>query len=288
MNRRRFLQITAAAALGGRAAGAKGAADWRGRAFGAEVAVSGLPETARAALLAEIAAIEATFSLYRESELTRLNAAGRGPGSAQMRAVLALAGRVHAATGGAFDPTVGRLWAARAARAPEAEARAAIGFARVEIGREIRLGPGQALTLNGVVQGYAADRVAALLEAAGAGPCLIDMGEFVGLGGRFRLGVEDPAAGLLGAREIGAGAPRAIATSSPGAMRLGAGGHILGPQGQTPRWSTVAVEGGGAALCDAASTGFVLMEAGEIARARDALGLGTVTLIDAAGDLVTL
>lgn len=285
MKRRRFLQIAAASTL----AGGRAQADtWRGRAFGAEVSITlpgrlPLPEVQR-----EIAAIEASFSLYRDSELTRLNAAGRGPGSHRMREVLRLACEVHRATGGAFDPTVQPLWQALAAGCDGTVERLKIGFEQVALEGEITLGTDQAMTLNGIVQGYAADRIAALLRARGLGDCLIDMGEFVAVDGRFELGIEDPRAGVLAMRHIGRGTDRALATSSPGALALPGGSHILGPRGEAPRWSTVTVGAESAALADAASTAFVLMERAAILSARDELGLGAVTLVDFDGNLFTV
>lgn len=282
MKRRRFLQICAGAALAGQPATAS---EWRGEAFGADVSLKLAGEAPMAAVLAEIAAIEASFSLYRDSEITRLNAAGRGPGSDRMRTVLACAAQVHAATGGTFDPTVQPLWQALARGEGGRAERASIGFDRIEIASEIRLGTGQGLTLNGIVQGYAADRIAALLAKAGLTDCLIDMGEQAAIGGPYRLGIEDPAAGMLGTRTIGSGGPRAMATSSPAALPLPGGSHILGPRGEAPHWSTVSVEGESAMLCDAASTAFVLMAAPAIEKARAELGLGAVTLIDFDGNL---
>lgn len=285
MKRRRFLQIFAASAVVGRAAQAE---TWRGRAFGADIALTLPGRVPMQAVLAEIAAIEACFSLFQPSELVALNATGRGPGSTRMREVLALSGQVHAATSGAFDPTVQPLWAALAAGRSGAAERGKIGLQRVEIGDEIILREGQELTLNGIVQGYAADRIAALLAREDVPECLVDMGEFVGLGGPWPLGIEDPQAGLIGRRRIGQGADRALATSSPAALPLAGGSHILGPNGAPPLWSTATVGAPTAALADAASTAFVLMERGAIVRAKTKLGLGAVTLVDFEGNLQTL
>lgn len=278
MRRRRFLTIMAA----GLCPVPGKAQDWQGRAFGADVSLRIAGAAPMDAVLAEIAVIEATFSLFGPSELVRLNRDGAVRPSDRMREVLDLCGRVHAATDGCFDPTVQPLWRALADGGDTIAARSAIGFARIDIGQEVRLHPGQALTLNGIVQGYAADRVAAILAAHGLTECLIDMGEFAALGGPYRLAVEDPAAGRIGTRTLAS--HRAMATSSPGAQWLPGGSHILGPRAEAPRWSTVSVEGPSAALADAASTAFVLMEDADIRRARDRLGLGAVLLVDAAGD----
>jgi len=285
MKRRRFLQIATAAALAG---GRAQAETWRGQAFGADVSITLPGPVPLAEVRREIAAIEATFSLHRASELTRLNAAGRGPGSARMRAVLALARRVQAATLGAFDPTVQPLWQALAEGRDGSAESFKIGFERIEEDDEIRLGQGQAMTLNGIVQGYAADRIAALLQTRGLGDCLVDMGEFVALDGPFALGIEDPQAGRVAMRHIGRGTDRALATSSPTALALPGGSHILGPHGEVPRWSTVTVGAESAALADAASTAFVLMERAAIFTAKNQLGLGAVTLIDFDGNLETV
>ena len=55
----------------------------------------------------------------------------------------------------------------------------------------------------------------------------------------------------------------ALATSAPFGTRIGPAGdraHILGPQGQPPRWALVSVSADSAALADALSTAAVLME----------------------------
>ena len=161
-----------------------------------------------------------------------------------------------------------------------------VGWNRVRLGQGVTLGPGQALTLNGIAQGYAADRVRDVLGAAGYGPALIDMGEFAAIGGSFRLAIEDPDLGRIGMRSLTGGA---IATSSPAAMRVGGAFHILGPQGQSARWSTVSVQAESAALADGLSTAFCLMDATAIRETRALLsGVGPVLAVDMAGDVVTI
>ncbi|MBC7143848.1 MAG: FAD:protein FMN transferase [Thioclava marina] len=283
MKRRRFLQISAVAALAGHPAQAT---SWQGQAFGAQIGIDirGAKNIGHDLneIQDEIEAIEATFSLHRPSELKELNARGRARPSAAMRDVLELARLVHHATEGAFDPTVQPLWQALAdGRDGQAE-RMSIGFERVEIGEEIRLGQGQGLTLNGIVQGYAADRIRALLIARGYRDVLVDMGEFAAIGGPFTLGVSDPAAGMLARLVLTDG--QAVATSSPGALVLPGGSHILGPKGQRAIWSTVTVEAPSAALADAASTAFVLMDRKAISRSATKLGLSEVHLVDFEGN----
>jgi thiamine biosynthesis lipoprotein len=107
--------------------------------------------------------IERQFSLFTGSELRRLNAMGRlAHPSDELLAVLRLAGQVHDATAGAFDPSVQPLWQARRLGQDEAAAAALVGWQNIHIDQaEIRLMfPGMALTLNGIAQGFAADRLA--------------------------------------------------------------------------------------------------------------------------------
>ena len=87
------------------------------------------------------------------------------------------------------------------------------------------------------------------LAAHGFTSALVNIGEYAALGGPFRLGIADPVAGMLAESVLTQGA---LAVSSPQAMQIGGQGHILHPQGQPPRWSTVAVEADSAALADLA------------------------------------
>lgn len=271
LSRRRFLAIAAAAL-----ATPAGAAPmlWQGSGMGGALSVrlDGLPP-ARALRLqarigAEVAHVESLFSLHRDSALTRLNRDGRlaHPAPAFL-GLCDLATRVHAATGGVFDPTVQALWQARVA----GTGTAPVGWDRVSVTpREIRLPPGMALTFNGIAQGFAADRIAALLRAEGLVHVLIDMGEVATLGPRadgtpWQAQVQGPDGAPLAAVAL---AGRALATSSPMGTRLPDGsGHILHPAGGAPVWSTVAVSAPSAALADAMSTAFCLMDRKAIALA---------------------
>ncbi|MFB2550511.1 FAD:protein FMN transferase [Ensifer soli] len=290
MRRRRFLAICATVPIAGAARAS--VTRWQAEALGGLVSVDlrgprPLADEVGAAIAATIAEIEAAASLFRaDSALSRLNAAGRldDPPTALVD-LLHLGDRVHRDTGGRFDPTVQPLWRALAEGRDTAAARAAIGWHRVVLAPSPMLGPGQALTFNGIAQGYAADRVRNLLKTAGYRQVLIDMGEFAAIGGPFAIGVEDPAEGLVATRSLDG---TAIATSSPAAMRLGEAFHILAPDGRPPLWSTVSVEARSAALADGFSTAFCLMPAEEIrATLRRVPELLQVTAVDPAGDLST-
>ena len=287
--RRRFLTLVAAALCAPRAAHA---ATWQGRALGADVAVTlEGPRAAVEAMLAEVPALldaaEAQFSLYRaDSALSRLNRDGRLRLAPEMARLIALCDRAHGLTGGLFDPTVQPLWRALATGTPEAPARALIGWHRVRRdGGWLTLAPGQALTLNGIAQGFVTDLMRERLRAAGFDRALVNIGEHAALGGPFRLALADPVHGTLGQRSLTDGA---IATSSPGALRLGPDGHILAPDGRAPLWSTISVEAPSAAMADALSTAAVFLARDTLAALRARAGLTRITAVTPAGDLVTL
>lgn len=291
MNRRRFLAISAAALT---AAPARAeTARWRGRALGAEAEITlrGPGESTDRALAAArvaLARAEALFSLYDpESALSRLNRDGALTAPPpELTAILHLSDEIHRATEGRFDPTVQPLWRALATGGDAAQAQRLIGWDRVRLGDPLHLGPGQALTLNGVAQGFATDMVSAALAAEGFSETLVNIGEFRAGDGDWRIGVSDPAAGIVRVARLSRGA---IATSSPFADRVAGGAHILGPRGEAPRWSTVSVEAETAALADALSTALCL--GGRPLAARAALrlrGVRRVTLVDEEGNLRTV
>lgn len=275
MNRRRFLALSAAA-LFPAPGHARTLTRWEGTGLGTALSLDLLgadPNRARqvvARVQAEIARIESLASLHRDSALTRLNRDSHlAWPSPDLLELLSLAGQVHAATEGAFDPTVQPVLLALAHGTNPDTARALIGWNRVHLSpHEIRLFPGQALTLNGIAQGWAADRIAALLRAQGFTDALVDMGEIAALGDTVW-----PASivGHDGTRLADTGLTnRALATSSPRGTLVNGQPHILGPQGQPAQWETVSVSAPSAALADALSTAFCLMERPAIDRALNA------------------
>ncbi|MCA0273561.1 MAG: FAD:protein FMN transferase [Proteobacteria bacterium] len=278
LTRRRFLTVSAATAFAGAArAAAPQVYTWTGIALGARATIrlahpdaAGI--TARAA--AEIDRLEDVFSLYREgSALMRLNATARlDAPPPELLECLTLAGAVHRATEGLFDPTVQPLWALWAERAAAgtrpttselASARALGGWGDLGLDASVvTLKPGMALTLNGIAQGYIADRIAALLEAEGLTDILIDTGEMRALGGHPEGGawpVKLAEGGEVALRS------RALATSAPlGTVFDTAGriGHILHPmtgEPAAPVWRAATVTAPSAALADALSTAACLM-----------------------------
>ncbi|MCW8841935.1 MAG: FAD:protein FMN transferase [Rhodobacteraceae bacterium] len=275
LSRRHFLALSACGIAS--KAFAQGAVQrWRGRALGADLRLD-VVGASRADIrrlwkdvAREVGRIEAHFSLYQASDLGRLNETGllMHP-SSRVLELFRWADRLHKATNGVFDPTVQALWLAHADGLDVTTARERTGWDRVKVSQDrISLAPGMALTFNGIAQGYAADRVAALVRRAGFENALVDMGEIRALGrgadsAAWRVGIAGPSGDLLDTVEL---ENRALATSSPGATRVGRdkADHIMHPQGRSALWRTVAVSAPQAVLADGLSTAFCLMERKEI------------------------
>ncbi|MEY4981788.1 MAG: hypothetical protein RIR62_54 [Pseudomonadota bacterium] len=285
IGRRRFLHLAAAAAgaVAGFARPAQ-AAEWRGVALGADVSLRLTGRGADAAirdLPPLLRRIEGTFSLHAASELARLNADGGGALSGWMARALSLCADMHRVTQGLFDPTVQPLWRALADGGDVAAAAAAVGWGRVRLSPDaLRLDAGQALTLNGMAQGFAADLVRDWLAARGFGQAVVDMGETAALGGPFRIGLAD-----LGDVTLRG---TALAVSVPAALLVGGRSHILHPSGGAPRWRTVAVEADSAAVADALSTALALADPDQARAIGTSEGVRRVWLGDAAGGLSQL
>lgn len=278
LTRRRFLVITAAlpglAALPARASTFY---RWHGLALGAEAEIfldhpDAAAITNRAA--SEIARLENIFSLYRaDSALSQLNATGRLDAPPfELLECLALSGRVHAATDGLFDPTVQPLWALYASRysagtTPSADdlaqTLAHVGWGGVSIDEtSIRLRPGMALTLNGVAQGFVADRIAILLRAEGLTDVLVNTGEFRALGAMpdgKPWPVHLTSGGEIGLRDGALASSAVLGTSFD---QAGTVGHILNPKtglAAAARWQLVSICADTAAEADSLSTAACLM-----------------------------
>lgn len=276
--RRRFLAISATALLYPALGKAQPVYTWQGAALGARATVRLAhpdAEAISARVAAEISRLEDIFSLYRpQSALSQLNRTGvlQAP-PFELLECLSLAGAVHKASGGRFDPTIQPLWACYAeasatGKLPGEGARTAAhalaGWDRVQLGSSLfTLQPGMALTLNGIAQGYIADQVADMLAAEGLTNILIDTGEFRALGTqpdgdawpvKLAAGGEVPLAA------------RALATSAPLGTTFDEGGqvgHILDPRSSLPfrsAWQEITVSAKSAALADALSTAACLYD----------------------------
>lgn len=216
--------------------------------------------------------IESQMNLFDpDSMLSRLNRSGRiDRPPEELREVLTLARDVSAASGGLFDVTVQPLWlcweaARRAGREPSraelAAARSRVGWTGLRIDRHaITLAPGAAVTLNGIAQGYATDRVRAVLARHGVRQALVDTGEWSALGHApsrraWTLGIADPhdERRMLARLALD---ERCVATSADGGHRFTDDRrhhHILDPHtgDSPPALSSVTVAANDGALADA-------------------------------------
>ncbi len=224
LNRRKFLMSS----LGGAAVFAGGLITMdrcfrrhdghsrRGWALGSGVTMTVLgvdAATANSALnaaFAELETVERVMSLFRpDSQLCRLN---RERLLVQPHPylvhVLSAATAASRLSDGAFDITVQPLWdlfaaAQRQGRVPTddevAEARQAVHWPSVEVRDDcIRLHPpAVGITLNGIAQGFAADRALGALRQHGIEHALVNAGEIGTLGAkpngdRWNVGVQHP------------------------------------------------------------------------------------------------
>ena len=197
MNRRRFLALSAGAgglaALGGLWPRGLNKVERTSFALGSKVSLTVFHEEEATARRAADAAFEALdrmediLSLHRPgSEIRRLNADGclERP-HADLVDVLRAALDWSRRTNGAFDPTVQPLWTSNDLHL--------VDWRKVEVdARRIRLAPGQAITLNGIAQGFAADRVRDVLRAYGVRHALANTGEIGGFGRPWKVGIQHP------------------------------------------------------------------------------------------------
>jgi thiamine biosynthesis lipoprotein len=194
-----------------------------------------------------------------QSDLNRFNAAAPGSWTSippAFNAVLACALEIAEATDGAFDPTLGALvdlWgfgpAPRAWPVPPAPfvevVRACSGWRRLRLddGRLLQPG-GLKLDLCGIAKGYAVDRVAEALEAAGIASFLIEIGgELRGAGLKpdgepWWVELEAPPEATSNVRTLLAACDMAVATSGGYRRFFEADGrrfsHTLDPRSGTP------------------------------------------------------
>jgi len=225
--------------------------------------------TARA--LAAVAELDAALVVQRAgSQVARLNASGRlDRPSPHLVRLLEFAQTLAGASGGAFDPTVQPLWelhrdCQRRGRTPVrselAEARSRVDWSAIDASRRlVRLPPRRSITLNGLVQGYAADVAFDSLAQDGVLDALIDAGEYGARGsnpaGRpWRVGIQHPRdpSRLIGAVPMDG---RFLATSGDYSTRFTDDfrlNHIFDPHtGVSPlRFSSVAVAAPSGLLAD--------------------------------------
>ena len=174
------------------------------------------PSELRETVQQELDRLEGIFSLYRaDSEISRWNDQSTTDWidvSEDFAQVTLSALDVAARTGGAFDPTIeplGRLWGIReiVPISPPAQPLSRtdlpqVGFRLIEASltppRVRKSHPAARLDLNALVEGYAIDRLAEILQSRGVDSALVGLGgEFRGIGQTvrgepWRIAIESP------------------------------------------------------------------------------------------------
>ncbi len=214
------------------------------RAMGTEIELFVDTSGARYALAAaeaEFHRLEAVLTRFRpESELSRLNADGAIEAGDDLLRVTELSLAAREETDGRFDPTVhdavvaagyDRTFDELPPDGEEASRARCAGAVRIG-GRRIELEPGVRLDFGGIGKGYAAERAADLLAAAG--PCLVNAGGDVAIrGGAWPIGIETGGKPLT--VELNSGG---VATSGRDRRRWRRGGrdlhHLIDPRTGAP------------------------------------------------------
>jgi thiamine biosynthesis lipoprotein len=225
--------------------------------------MGGASESAMAAAAdRELARIDAVLSNYRpDSDIERFNAQrSTSPVDlpAELVELLSLAKDIHAASGGCFDPTVRplvRAWGfdteTPAVPSPDvlAAARATVGLDRLVLdgpSRAHKTEPGLEIDMASIGQGYAAARLAELLEEHGSLGYLAEIGgEIVARGTKpngsaWRIGVENPSDDDRPGAALTLAAERRTAVITSGTYRhFFEGddrryGHVIDPRTGTP------------------------------------------------------
>ena len=184
------------------------------------------------ALLAEINQQMSTY--IEDSELSRFNQAPAGTRmevSPALAEVVGKALQISELSGGAFDVTVGplvNLWGfgpdGRIMEAPAAEKVADLlertGYRKLSLeGNWLAKQGDQYVDLSAIAKGYGVDRLAALLEQAGIGNYLVEIGGELRASGRkpngdeWRIAIESPVAGERDVERVISVSDLGIATS---------------------------------------------------------------------------
>jgi thiamine biosynthesis lipoprotein len=213
-------------------------------------------------LTRELERIDSLLSNYRpDSALERLNAsdgASIEPVPAELVALLRLAGEVHRASSGCFDPTVRplvHLWGFDGDNPhvpPDdeiADAMGSVGFAAVEIldDEHVRKrSAGVQVDMSSIGQGYTVGRLASIAEGFGLTSYLAEIGgELVARGRRpdgtaWRVGIERPDAPGRVLRALSLPPDRATAVITSGTYRHyfedhgSAYSHVIDPRTGRP------------------------------------------------------
>jgi len=265
-----------------------------GTTYTVKVVAPALSETERLAtqdaIRAALDAVDRSMSTYKpESELSRFNGYGGGrpfrlsPATVH---VLLLAREVSAATGGAFDVTVGPLvnaWGFGPVRRAEPPTEAELEAVRARVGYQKLVIDAQALTvtkehpdmyvdLSAIAKGYAVDQVASALDGRGLANYMVEVGGEVRAKGRnaagvpWQVGIERPDSIEQRAQIVVPMANLSMATSGDYRNYFEKDGrrysHEIDPKTGHPirhRLASVTVVASECALADAYATGLLVL-----------------------------
>lgn len=235
--------------------------------------------------------LESLLSRFRpDSQLSRLNEAKSLAVAPDVARVVALAVEARERTGGRFDPTVLRAVAAAGYDRtfervpPDGQAPAAPvacgGKVRVD-GTQIELADDTELDLGGIGKGFAVERAACTLAAAG--PCLVNAGGDLAVRrGSWPVGLETVDGTITLELESGA-----IATSGRDRRRWRRAGeeqhHLIDPSTGAPARSDllrVTVVASDAVEAEVWAKALFLAGEGDAAQEADALGLPAVLVTE--------
>lgn len=284
--RRRFLTILASTSVlplvGAKTASA--VEMWQGVALGAKAQLVLDHQNAKtliAEAVAEIQRMEDIFSLYKaDSQLSQLNRHGVLDQPAfEFVELLSTCANLNAQTSGAFDPTIQPLWALYAKAFDAGNGPSARDIQNIkrltgwqnlvfDTNKIQFLVPDMAMTLNGVAQGFIADKITAFFRRNGVTNVLVNTGEVSALGYAPDGAPWQAALAYDDSRKVPL-TNATIATSSPHGTVFdieGGVGHIIDPRTGYPggKWANVSVVSHSAALADGLSTAFCLMSRDEI------------------------
>lgn len=239
--------------------------------------------------------VESRMSTYApDSELSRFNRETQGTWTNMSDLTLTVVERalaINRLSAGAFDPTVGplvELWGFGASGSMDvppadsaiADAAANVGASRLTAsaaqGALRKRAPGLEVDLSGIAKGFAVDRIAAALGAAGLDSYLIDVGGELRArgrkpdGGAWRVGIERPVAAERSVHRVIELQHSAIATSGDYRRFFVHRGrryaHSIDPRTARPvshTLASVSVVSADAMQADALSTALMVMGPGE-------------------------
>jgi thiamine biosynthesis lipoprotein len=306
MQRRQILQLGMGLGLGVNAA-ARESLVWQERSllgFGTTLWLkaahtdSGRLQQALNESVKAIRSVEKQMSLFHpDSALSRLNRFGElQKPDAELVSVLTLAQHVSRRSAGVFDVTMQPLWGlwslhSQTQTLPSVKAlsqtRSLVNWRALTVSPEVvRLNvKGMGVSLNGIAQGYAADKVRAVLQSHGVQHALIDTGETALLGKSangedWRFAVEPSVASTVAPPVIH---PHGLATATSSDAHTAFSAdhlhhHILNPHtGDSPtHWATVSVIAPSCAMADALTKVFFMSPPRGVERLAKAWGVGVV------------